>query len=252
MKKLLLGLIPLALLISCDKSEVYTPVSKTQKVIIGYRLVEQNTMPTKALAGEEIVFAISQDLPTQVDLILKNGTEQFVVKTHQETEIAEGTYTYSGTSYGGQVGEQISTGCYFTVSPYITFAGSLEIVKGTSQYYVNGTYKSFAIVVDYDEIASAEYKKGENWLPLTFNRHDNAGVIFAQGNYYDAPLQIKLNPKDSNHKETIFNLTTNSATQKYTFVENGRYYFLHPMSNDDKNPTIDISFLDFIQGVVRS
>ena len=251
MKKLLLGLIPLALLISCDKSEEITPVNKTQKVIIGYRLVEQNAMPTKALAGEEIVFAISQDLPTQVDLILKNGTEQFVVKTHQETEIAEGTYTYSGTSYGGQVGEQVNTGCYFTASPYITFAGSLEIVKGTSQYYVNGTYKSFAIIVDFDEIASAEYKKGENWLPLTFNRHDNAGVIFAQGNYYDAPLQIKLNPKDTNHKETIFNLTTNSATQKYTFVTPGCYYFLHPQSNDDKNPIIDISFLDFAQGTVN-
>ena len=251
MKKLLLGLIPLALLISCDKSDVITPVNQNQKVIIGYRLVEQNTMPTKALAGEEIVFAISQDLPTQVDLILKNGSEQFVVKTHQETEIAAGTYTYSGTSYGGQVGEPITTGCYFTVSPYITFAGSLEIIKGTSQYYVNGTYKSFAIIVDYDEIASAEYKKGEIWLPLTFNRHDNAGVIFAQGNYYDAPLQIKLIPKDSNHKETIFSLTTNSATQKYTYVQNGYYYFLHPQSNDDKNPTIDISFLDFAQGTVN-
>ena len=251
MKKLLLGLIPLALLISCDKSDVITPVNQNQKVIIGYRLVEQNSMPTKALAGEEIVFAISQDLPTQVDLILKNGSEQFVVKTHQETEIAAGTYTYSGTSYGGQVGEPITTGCYFTVSPYITFAGSLEIIKGTSQYYVNGTYKSFAIIVDYDEIASAEYKKGEIWLPLTFNRHDNAGVIFAQGNYYDAPLQIKLIPKDSNHKETIFSLTTNSATQKYTYVQNGYYYFLHPQSNDDKNPTIDISFLDFAQGTVN-
>ena len=250
MKKLLLGLIPLALLISCDKSDVIYSQDK-QKVTIGYRLVEQNAMPTKALAGEEIVFAISQDLPTQVDLILKNGTEQFVVKTHQETEIAEGTYTYSGTSYGGQVGEQVTTGCYFTASPYITFAGSLEIVKGTSQYYVNGTYKSFAIIADFDEIASAEYKKGENWLPLTFNRHDNAGVIFAQGNYYDAPLQIKLNPKDSNHKETIFNLTTNSATQKYTYVQSGYYYFLHPQSNDDKNPTIDISFLDFAQGTVN-
>lgn len=250
MKKLLLGLIPLALLISCDKSDTIQ-VSQTQKVTIGYRLVEQNTMPTKALAGEEIVFAISQDLPTQVDLILKNGSEQFVVKTHQETEIAAGTYTYSGTSYGGQVGEQINTGCYFTVSPYITFAGSLEIIKGTSQYYVNGTYKSFAIVVDYDEIASAEYKKGENWLPLTFNRHDNAGTIFAQGNYYDAPLQIKLIPKDTNHKETIFSLTTNSSTQKYTYVQSGYYYFLHPQSNDDKNPTIDISFLDFAQGTVN-
>ena len=251
MKKLLLGLIPLALLISCDKSDVIYSQVSTQKVTIGYRLVEQNTMPTKALAGEEIVFAISQDLPTQVDLIFKNGSEQFVVKTHQETEIAAGTYTYSGTSYGGQVGEQINTGCYFTVSPYITFAGSLEIIKGTSQYYVNGSYKSFAIVVDYDEIASAEYKKGEVWLPLTFNRHDNAGVIFAQGNYYDAPLQIKLTPKDSNHKETIFSLTTNSSTQKYTYVQTGYYYFLHPQSNDDKNPTIDISFLDFAQGTVN-
>lgn len=242
---------PVFALISCDKSEEIR-VSNTQKVTIGYRLVESNAMPTKALAGEEIVFAIQQDLPTQVDLILKNGSEQFVVRTQVETEIAEGTYTYSGTSYGGMVSEQINTGSYLTASPYITFAGTLEIVKGTSQYYVNGTYKSFAIIVDYDEIASAEYKKGENWLPLTFNRHDNAGVIFAQGNYYDAPLQIKLIPKDTNHKETIFSLTTNSSTQKYTYVQNGFYYFLHPQSNDERNPTIDISYLDYVEGVVRS
>ena len=180
MKKLLLGLIPLALLISCDKSEVYTPVNQNQKVTIGYRLIESNSM-TRAIAGEEVIYDIQQTLPTQVDLILKNGTEQFVVRTNQEASISVGAYTYSGVAYAGQLGDQINNGAYLTASPYITFAGNLEIVKGTSQYYVNGTYKSFAIIVDYDEILTAEYKtySGE-WKPIPFTRFDNVGVIFAQ------------------------------------------------------------------------
>lgn len=237
--------------ISCQKSEWESDVIKAT---FGYRLVESNSMYlTKAITNEEIIFDIQQKLPSSVNLTFKpQSGNEFVVQTGVETDIAVGTYTVSGYSSGGQVGDPINSGCYFTWMPYITFAASVDIIKGQSQYFVNGTYKSFAIVVDYDEISKAQYKNiSGQWKDVEFLRFDNAGLIFAQGNYNEVPIQIKLIPADDTYKETTFGFSTNSATQKYTFVEPGKFYKLHPVLNDGTNQTIEIIYVDFVEGTVK-
>lgn len=252
MKKLFVIFACVALMLSCSKPVIEE--SNIVKATFGYRLVESNSMYlTKAMSNEEIIYDIQQKLPSSVNLNFKpqSGSE-FVVQTGVETEIAVGTYTVSGLSYGGQVGDAINNGCYFTWMPYITFSSTVEIIKGQSQYYINGVYKSFAIAVDFDEISKAQYKNNQSqWKDIDFLRFDNVGLIFAQGNYNDVPMQIKLIPSDDSYKETIFGFSTNSASQKYTYVEPGKFYKLHPMANDQFSPVIEVLYADFTEGVVK-
>ena len=115
MKKLILGLIPLALLLSCEKNEV---AETKQNVTIGYRLIEENSM-TRAMANEDILNDISQCLPTQIDLILRNSVgTQSVVKSGTEVSLELGAYSITGSSYGTQVGDKVNNNSYFTSSPY--------------------------------------------------------------------------------------------------------------------------------------
>lgn len=242
MKKLILGLIPLALMLSCEKNEV---AETKQNVTIGYRLIEENSM-TRAMANEDILNDISQCLPSQVDLILRNSVgTQSVVKSGTEVSLELGAYSITGSSYGTQVGDKVNNNSYFTSSPYITISGNIDVVKGTNKYYVNGTFKSMAFCVDYGETASAEYKNNAGeWKTLQLITYDNIGLIFFQGNLTDVPLYIRLT--DKNNNETIYTFTT-SQTNNNIFVENSKFYKLHPQGAETL-PQIEISYLPFAEG----
>ena len=120
------------------------------------------------------------------------------------------------------------------------------MVKGTNKYYVNGTFKSMAFCVDYGETASAEYKNNAGeWKTLQLNRFDNIGLIFFQGNLTDVPLYIRLT--DKNNNETIYSFTTSQTNNNYIFVENSKFYKLHPQGAETL-PQIEISYLPFAEG----
>lgn len=219
---------------------------------IDYSLTEQNSMYTKAIPSEQVTDAIEQSLPSSVSLVLKdaNGGVK-VVTSGQETALPPGTYSVTGSSYGGQVGEAINTNCYFTNQPYITISDQITISQGVSDYVVNGTYKSFAIAVDYDEISSATYEHPNGNANVPFQRFDNLGLVFAQGDYSSVPLKITLIPKGNDYQETTFGFSTNSTTQKYTYVEVGKYYKLHPAPKGSSGPVVGVGFPGFVEGNVK-
>ena len=105
----------------------------------------------------------------------------------------------------------------------------------------------------FDEIAKATYKNiSAASKEITFNRFDNVGLIFCQGVYKDVPLKITLTPLDTErYQETEFGFSTNSATQKYTYVESGKFYKLHPAALGSSGPVIGVGFPVFEEGAVK-
>ena len=221
---------------------------------VSYSLIDENSL-TKAIPHEQVLNAVSQSLPTSISLVFKdeNGVVS-VVNSGTETTLAPGTYTVTGSSYGGQVGDIINTNCYFTYQPYIVISDQITITKGVSNYVVNGTIKSFAIAVDYDEISTATYKTSTSEsMEVPFKRYDNLGFIYAQGDYSNVPLQITLTPINNNqYQETSFGFSTNVTTQKYTYVEAGKYYKLHPANKGGSGPVVGVGFPDFVEGIVKT
>lgn len=244
----------LLLLGACNKESL--DKEKLVTFTVGYRLVDNNSMyATKAVANEEILYAIQQSLPSSVALVFRSSTGvQTAVTTGVETTLSAGTYTVTGISYGSQLGDLVNTNCYFTDKPYVIFEDTITITEGVTRYTVSGSFKSFAIVVDYDEISSATYKNISSVSKeVPFQRFDNLGLIFAQGDYSQVPLQITLIPLDpSRYQETSFGFSTKSTTQKYTYVESGKYYKLHPASAGASGPIIGVGFPEFVEGTVKT
>ena len=230
---------------------------KFVEVTLNYRLVEENSMyATKAMTNEEVVFDIQQCLPSTISLVLQGTgttTGVYTIKSGEATQVPVGTYNVTGTSFGNQVGDLINSNCYFTDKPYITINTSVTIVEGTSSYTVAAKFNSFCIVVDFDEITKATYKNiSAATKEITFNRYDNVGLIFCQGTYTDVPLKITLTPADATHyQETEFGFSTNSATQKYTYVQPGKFYKLHPAALGSSGPVVGIGFPAFEEGTVK-
>ena len=251
-KKFLFFMLASLMLLACTKTS--EPTEKLVNVTLNYRLVEENSMyATRAVANEEVVFDIQQCLPTSIALVLQGSTGTYTIKSGEETQVPVGTYNVTGTSFGNQVGDLINTNCYFTDKPYITINTSVTIVEGTSSYSVAAKFNSFCIVVDFDEIAKATYKNiSAASKEITFNRFDNVGLIFCQGVYKDVPLKITLTPLDTErYQETEFGFSTNSATQKYTYVESGKFYKLHPAALGSSGPVIGVGFPVFEEGTVK-
>ena len=256
LKVMLAFVASLALFVSCAKDSE-PQGEELVTFTLGYRLVDSNSMyGTKAIANEEVLFAITQCLPESVNLVFKKSgsSSSISVTTGTETTLTVGTYTVTGTSYGDQVGDLIGPSCCFTNKPYLTFNTTLEIVAGTTNYTVNGTINSFAIVADYDEVSTVSYYNNQSALKtLNMLRFDNMGLIFCQGTYTDVPLRVILTPFDATkYKETTFGFSTNSNTTKYTYAQVGKFYKLHPVEVGDSGPVIGYGFPNFTEGTVKT
>lgn len=242
---------------ACSKASV-TPekdVYSAVQVTFDYALVESNSMYTKAIANEDVVFAIRQCLPQSVTLLLRNSQGSVVtVQTGVEVSLPEGSYSVTGSYNSASLGDFVNNSSHFTANPYITFDTRVEIVKGTSSYTVTGTYRSFAIVIDYDETASATYTAlSSQEVSVPFQRFDNIGVVFANGSFSDTPLKMTLTPLNTvTHQETTFSFSTNSNTTKYTYVEPGKFYKLHPKDKATSDPVVEVGFPDFSEGAVKN
>lgn len=217
--------------------------------IVDYRLVESNSMyDTKAVTNEDVLFAIQQTLPATVQLVFKNSAgASTVVNSGERTKLAADHYSVTGTYIAGSLGD-ITTDVKFTASPYITFYNSLDIVQGVSNYTINGTFKAFALAIDYDETLRAIYNENQ---VVPFQKYDDLGIVFIQGIASNKEFTITLQPNDSKYEDTEFRFTGNSNTTKYTYVENGKYYKLHPALKGSNGSVVELDFPEFVEGNVK-
>lgn len=217
--------------------------------VVDYRLVESNSMyATKAVTNEDVLFAIQQSLPATVQLVFKNSAgASTVVNSGERTKLAADHYSVTGTYYPGSLGD-ITTDVKFTATPYITFYASLDIVQGVANYTVNGTFKSFALTIDYDETAKGYYNENKE---IPFQKYDDLGIVFIQGMNTNKEFVISLIPANSKYEETEFRFTGNPNTTKYTYVENGKYYKLHPAIQGSNGSIVALGFSDFTEGEIK-
>lgn len=245
MKKILSLLFVFLFCISCTKEKDNGLVG----FVVDYRLVESNSMyATKAVTNEDVLFAIQQTLPATVQLVFKNSAgASTVVNSGERTKIAADHYSVTGSYIPGSLGD-ITTDVKFTATPYITFYASLDIVQGVANYTVNGTFKSFALTIDYDETAKGYYNENKE---IPFQKYDDLGIVYVQGMTNNKEFTISLVPSNTKYEETEFRFTGNSNTTKYTYVENGKYYKLHPALMGSKGSVIELGFPDFVEGTVK-
>lgn len=245
MKKILSLLFVLFSCISCTKEKDNGLVD----FVVDYRLVESNSMyATKAVTNEDVLFAIQQTLPATVQLVFKNSAgASTVVNSGERTKLAADHYSVTGTYIAGSLGE-ITTDVKFTASPYITFYGSLDIVQGVSNYTVNGTFKAFALAIDYDETVKGYYNETKE---IPFQKYDDLGLVFVQGMTSSKEFEVILEPANSKYEQTSFRFTGNSNTTKYTYVENGKYYKLHPALKGSSGSVVELDFPEFVEGNVK-
>ena len=243
--KNILSLLFVFLFCSCTKEKDNGLVD----FVVDYRLVESNSMyATKAVTNEDILFAISQTLPSTVQLVFKNSAgASTVVNSGERTKLAADHYSVTGTYNPGSLGD-ITTDVKFTATPYITFYASLDIVQGVSNYTVNGTFKSIALTIDYDETAKGYYNENKE---IPFQKYDDLGIVFVQGMNTNKEFTISLVPANSKYEETEFKFTGNPNTTKYTYVENGKYYKLHPALQGSNGRVVALGFSDFTEGEIK-
>lgn len=217
--------------------------------VVDYRLVESNSMyATKAVTNEDVLFAIQQTLPATVQLVFKNSAgASTVVNSGERTKLAADHYSVTGSYIPGSLGD-ITTDVKFTATPYITFYASLDIVQGVANYTVNGTFKSFALTIDYDETTKGYYNENKE---IPFQKYDDLGIVYVQGMTNNKEFTISLVPSNTKYEETEFRFTGNSNTTKYTYVENGKYYKLHPALMGSKGSVVELGFPDFVEGTVK-
>lgn len=218
-------------------------------VIVDYRLVESNSMyGTKAVTNEDVLFAISQTLPSTVQLVFKNSAgASTVVNSGERTKLAADHYSVTGSYIPGSLGD-ITTDVKFTATPYITFYASLDIVQGVANYTVNGTFKSFALTIDYDETAKGYYNENKE---IPFQKYDDLGIVYVQGMTANKEFDISLVPASGKYEETSFRFSGNSNTTKYTFVENGKFYKLHPALKGSSGSVVELGYPEFVEGTVK-
>jgi len=245
MKKILSILFALLFCISCTKEKDNGLVD----FVVDYRLVENNSMyATKAVTNEDILFAISQTLPSTVQLVFKNSAgASTVVNSGERTKLAADHYSVTGSYIPGSLGE-ITTDVKFTATPYITFYASLDIVQGVGNYTVNGTFKSFSLTIDYDETAKGYYNENKE---IPFQKYDDLGIVYVQGMNTNKEFTISLEPANTKYESTEFKFTGNSNTTKYTYVENGKYYKLHPALQGSNGSVVALGFPDFTEGEIK-
>ena len=246
---------------SCNKEE-NPAMEKMVEVTIGYKLVESNSMyATRATQNETILNCIAQCIPADIPLTLRNSSgETISVTTGVPTELPVGVYTVTGTFRGNQIGEPVyERDCIMTDRPYITIEDRITITSENCNYTVSASYKSFAIVVDYDEVTSATYKAASgDFVELNFQRFDNIGLIFAQGTYSRIPLFITLvTDPGTAFLETTYCFANTEQPYMYgmeaqpVYAEVGKYYYIHPARQVATSPTIGLGLPGFTQGTVN-
>lgn len=223
--------------------------NKLVDFVVDYRLVESHSMyATKAVTNEDILFAIQRTLPTSVQLIFKNSSGvETVVNSGERTKLPADHYNVTGTYMAGSLGD-ITTDVKFTASPYITFYSSLDIVQGVANYTVNGTFKSLALTIDYAETLKGYYNETKE---IPFQKYDDLGIIFVQGLTTTKEFDVILELASSKYEQTSFRLTGNSNTTKYTFVENGKFYKLHPALQGSRGSIVELGYPEFTEGKIN-
>ena len=217
--------------------------------VVDYRLVESNSMyATKAVTNEDVLFAIQQTLPATVQVVFKNSAgASTVVNSGERTKLAADHYSVTGSYIPGSLGD-ITTDVKFTAMPYITFYASLDIVQGVANYTVNGTFKSFALTIDYDETAKGYHNENKE---IPFQKYDDLGLVFVQGMTSSKEFEVILEPANSKYEQTSFRFTGNANTTKYTYVENGKFYKLHPALKGSSGSVVELGYPEFVEGTIK-
>lgn len=244
---LLLGVSVLA---SCTKEQTTTTPKVRQ---LSYEM-KGNSMYSKAVNSTDVLNAINAALPEKLDIVLTsqaNG-KVFTGKTNEGIVLPSDTYSVIGSCSGTPTSGTIIMGksAYLASSPKVSVSQSLTITDEECNYTLNGSYSSFALVVDSEEVEKAYVTTLSGEEEIQFITSGESKITFGQGDYSSVYLQIRVIPIDKDrYKETTFTLST-AQRNGIGFIEYGKYYVIHPTTNGKQPKLVALDLPAFVEGTI--
>lgn len=252
MKKILFALFVGAMaLVSCTKEGGEATKSSVRQFT--YKMGGQS-MYSRSVVTDDVLQAINATLPESINIYLTSQTtgKMFTGKTGEGIVLPSDLYKVIGSANGSpaSIGEITSIRrSFLATTPQVEVEQNITITDDVTDYTLQGKYKSFALVVDDEEVAKATVttKNGEEAIP--FITSGDSRLIFAQGDFSNY-LFVTVYPKDTERYDvTKFTLAT-TPTSGTSLVENGKFYVLHPTARGQQPKIIGLDIPSFVQGTI--
>lgn len=251
MKKILCALALGAILFaSCTKEQTTTQSPKVRQ--FSYEMCGNSMYSTKAVNSSDVLQAINATLPESINLSLKSHTtgKYFSGKTGEGIVLPSDTYSVLGSVGGTPTSREITTNGFLASTPKIDISQDLTITDDETEYVLNATYGSFALVVDATEVEKATLTTYKGTEEVQFISSGDSRITFAQGDFSSVYVEITLTPIDKErYEDTTFKLST-TPHNGIGFVENGKYYVLHPVAGGQQPKVIGYDLPAFEEGTL--
>lgn len=251
MKKILCALaLGAVLFASCTKEQTTTHSPKVRQ--FSYEMCGNSMYSTKAVNSSDVLQAINATLPESIALSLKSQSTRkyFSGKTGEGIVLPSDTYSVLGSVGGTPTSKEITTNGFLASTPKIDISQDLTITNDVTDYTLNATYGSFAIVIDATETEKAILTTYKGTEEIQFITSGDSRVTFAQGDFSNVYVDITLIPIDKEkYKETNFKLSTTQHSG-IGFVQNGLYYVLHPTADGEQPKICSYDLPTFAEGTL--
>lgn len=224
------GIFLLFLLVACGKEAQY------EDVVFGVRLVEEHSM-TKAIDLSLVKSTIEGTIPSNIRPAFYYNHDESDgqnVKLGETISMRIGEYGVKWNNSPNNIANVVNGNTNFAKTPLLDIDTDVTITPGVSEYELPATFKSFAIVVDANEVSKVQYYNlGGAYADIDFFvASGDALLIFVNGEFTsDGVARIRLTPSSEYGKETTFFLSNQVASvgkNPTTHIDYGKYYVLHP------------------------
>lgn len=238
------------ILTACDKAEDTRVISTTQQTrTFTYAMDGGSMYRTRSVETSYVLNAIESALPAKVSIYLTSQTTSKIYqgKTDEPIVLPTDEYHVIGSYDAPMVGGMLQgTSGYLTHAPKIDIAQDISVTDDVTAYTLQGTYKSFAIVVDAEEtesvyITGASGKEEE----VTFLTSGTSKIAFVQGNYSTNYLKLRVVPTDTERfSEAEYTIATKQGTN-LVYAEYGKFYVFHPKVEGEEPKVIGLDLPTF-------
>lgn len=238
-------------LAACSKSEdtrVINPTSQQARTFT-YAMREGSMYRTRSVETDDVLNAIESALPAKVSIFLTSQTTGKIYqgKTAEPVVLPTDAYHVIGSYDASMVGSMLQgADGYLTHAPKIDIAQDISVSDDVTSYTLQGTYKSFAIVVDAEETQTA-YITGKSGKEeeVSFLTSGTSKIVFVQGNYANNYLTLRIVPTDTERfSDATYTLAAKSGTG-LTQVEFGKFYIFHPKVEGEEPKVVSLDLPTF-------
>ena len=196
---------------------------------------------TKSTRQDTLQEFIGTLIPKTMDLSIKSNKTGKTYETglNEGITIPVGEYKVNGVSMDRSGTMLFGNRVSISQIPSIVTNTDVKILKGVDKYKLDANLNCFGIVVDLREIERVEMTADRIYnQQLSFNQSENYGIVFVNGELGNQ-ITFTIYPKDLDNY-TSKELKMSGSRGNGVFVEQGKYYIIHPYKVDNENAGFDM------------